>query len=183
MVAVLGTGRAATKPVEAKASNKLVRAYLRRKLMGRYLPSDCARLPSSLPETRIRHPERSEGSAFSVSESERDSSSPTAPQNDTLGAFLGANLERKPRPKLNLAARMHRHRYRAELRGVDKAVRSSQIRVIERIKELRAKLQAGALGDPELPRQGQVEQLHTRTFHRIAAEVAELVGGRSGKCS
>ena len=69
---------------------------------------------------------------------------------------LPPELERNPRADLNLATRSRRFSDSAELWRVDETVRCSEIRVVERVKELGSKLELQSFGDSKLADHRQV---------------------------
>jgi len=89
----------------------------------------------------------------------------------------GLKLQTDPRTQLDLPARRGRFGDAAELRGIYKAVRRPQIRVIESVKELGAELEAGLFGDAKVTNERKIERLPCgntdRTGYGIAGNVSQ----------
>src|SRR5258706_2482012 len=88
--------------------------------------------------------------------------------------YVGApppTLERQPRADLQFPSRRHCHRDRSELWRVDEPVRRPKIGFVERVKGFGAELERGFLGETKRPSQREVQTLHARAVHGVAAGV------------
>src|ERR1017187_7269962 len=82
---------------------------------------------------------------------------------------------------LNLP-RVQRSRHRSKRSSIRRGIRKSEIRMIERIKELAAELNSHLFGKPEIPGEGEVHILETGAPDHIPSSVAEGVGRRPDEC-
>src|SRR5262249_18425562 len=85
--------------------------------------------------------------------------------------------------QLNLASRGGRFGDSSELRGINETVRSAEIRVIQSIKELPAKLEFHLLRQMKLAREREIQGLHSWPIKRISPHIAEGVRRRGGERS
>jgi hypothetical protein len=96
---------------------------------------------------------------------------------------VALTLERQPRADLNFAAWGHWHCDGSELRFVDIAVRSSEIRLVQGVEGFAAEFEPGALRQAEVARDCDVHGLKRRPVDGVASYVAEGVGRWCGECS
>ena len=88
-------------------------------------------------------------------------------------------LERQPRAELGFATGVHGHGDGSKLRLVHKAVGGSIIGVVQGVEQFPANLHVQRFQQAKLAGQGNIRNLHSRTFHGITSGIAEGVGGRS----
>src|SRR6185503_1689090 len=93
----------------------------------------------------------------------------------------GRRLERNANSKLYFTSWRRGFGDRSELRGVDEAIWSSEVCMIERVEGLGTYLQLNRLSHREFSLQSQIQSLSSRTVDCVAAHVAERERSRCRK--